>query len=70
MTYIKIGDLEWDTLPGGSSLYSNVQLFDEHSTAENPADPENPLVGPATVEYCLADGEVTVTLSPATPMTV
>lgn len=63
MTYVKIEDLAWETLPGGS-LFSQVQLFDANNTAENPADEENPLVGPGTVEYRLLDGQVTASLSP------
>lgn len=67
MSYTMIEDLTWDTLPGGT-LVSTVQLFDENNSAENPDDPENPLLGPATVEYRLWDGKVEVTLSPGTPM--
>ncbi len=69
MSYTKIEDLTWDTLPGGT-LVSTVQLFDEFDSAENPDDEADPLLGPATVEYRIVDGEMVVGMSTGTPMSV
>ena len=62
MSYVKIEDLTWDAMPGGT-LVSMVQLWGEGDSAETPNDPENPFTGPGVVEYRIVDGKISATKS-------
>lgn len=67
MSYVKIEDLGWDTMPNGT-LVSTLFLTDAGQTAENPSDPENPFHGPTTVEYQVIEGQLTANTYPIAEM--